>query len=111
MSGNSRKAAIAGYKERKVAAGIYMISCVALDRQWVGQAADLSTIWNRLSFELRHGGNRCRTLQAAWSAHGPEAFVFGEVERLDDEAIAYIRNRALKERLVHWRDRLKAEAI
>jgi hypothetical protein len=42
MSGNSRKAAIAGYKERKVAAGIYVISCVALDRQWVGQAADLS---------------------------------------------------------------------
>lgn len=111
MSGNLRKAAIAAFKERKVAAGIYVIRCMALDRQWVGQAADLSTIWNRLSFELRYGGNRCRTLQAAWRQHGPETFVFGEVERLDDEAIAYIRNRALKERLAHWRDKLKAEAI
>lgn len=111
MSGNSRKVAIAAYKERKVAAGIYVVDCMALDRQWVGQAADLSTIWNRLSFELRHGGNRCRTLQAAWTAHGPETFVFREVERLDDEAVAYVRNRALKERLAHWRDTLKAEAI
>jgi hypothetical protein len=111
MSDDSRKAAIAAYKERKIAAGIYVIRCMMLDRQWVGRADDLSTIWNRLSFELRHGGNQCRTLQAAWTAHGPAAFVFGEVERLDDEAIAYIRSRALKERLAHWRDRLKAEAI
>jgi hypothetical protein len=111
LSVDSRKAAIAAYKERKVAAGIYIVRCAALDRQWVGQAPDLSTIWNRLSFELRHGNNRCRTLQAAWIAHGPESFVFAEVERLDDEAIAHIRYRALKERLAHWCDRLKAEAI
>src|ERR1700731_1461308 len=99
VSCNSRKLAITAYKERKIAAGIYVVRCIALDRQWVGQAPDLSTIWNRLSFELRHGSNRCRTLQAAWTAHGPESFVFAEVERLGDEEVAHIRNRALKERL------------
>jgi hypothetical protein len=33
------------------------------------------------------------------------------VERLDDETLGYVRDRALKDRLAHWRSALVAEAI
>lgn len=111
MKTEDKKAAIASYKERKFAVGIYVVRCVPTGQQWAGKAMDLGAIWNRLSFTLRQGGNSHRTLQAAWREHGPEGFMFEEVERLDDEALAYVRDRLLKERLAHWCAKLGAEAL
>ena len=106
-----RKSAIAAYKERKAAAGIYVVRCVASGEVWVGQTADLAKIQNRVWFTLRQGGHPCRSLQAAWNAHGEAGLTFGECERLEDEESGYVRNALLKERGAHWRDELKAEAI
>ena len=78
---------------------------------WVGRAPDLATIENCLRFTLRHGSHRQRSLQAAWNAHGPDAFRFEALERLEDEDIVYVRDRVLKERLAHWQAKLGAEAI
>ncbi|RQH05597.1 GIY-YIG nuclease family protein [Bradyrhizobium sp. RP6] len=105
-----RKAAIAAYKERKTVAGIYVVRCAASGQAWVGQAPNLETIQNRIWFSLRQGSHTSRSLQAAWSAHGEAGLTFGECERLDEET-AYVRNALLKERLLHWRAELKAEAI
>ena len=106
-----RKAAIAAYKERKTIAGIYVIRCTASGGAWVGQAPNLETIQNRTWFTLRQGGHPCRSLQAAWNAHGEAGLTFGECERLEDEESAYVRNALLNERAAHWRAELKAEAI
>ncbi|TYL97472.1 GIY-YIG nuclease family protein [Bradyrhizobium rifense] len=106
-----RKAAIAAYKERKTIAGIYVVRCAASGEAWVGQAPNLETIQNRIWFTLRQGSHPCRSLQAAWNAHSETGLTFGECERLEDEEIAYVRNALLKERLLHWRAELKAEAI
>ncbi|MCK1741426.1 GIY-YIG nuclease family protein [Bradyrhizobium sp. 139] len=106
-----RKAAIAAYKERKTIAGIYVVCCAASGEAWVGQAANLETIQNRIWFSLRQGGHPCRSLQAAWSTHGETGLTFGECERLEDEETDYVRNALLKERMLHWRSALKAEAI
>lgn len=107
-----RKAAIAAYKERKTIAGIYVVRCAASGGIWVGQAPNLETIQNRIWFTLRPGGHSCRTLQAAWDAHGEAGgLTFAECERLEDEESAYVRNTLLKERVAHWRAELKAEAI
>jgi hypothetical protein len=38
MTETTRKAAVAAYKERKIAAGIYAIRCVASDQVWIGSA-------------------------------------------------------------------------
>ena len=111
MKSEDKKAAVAAYKERKAAAGVYAVCCVPTGQQWVGRAPDLRTVWNRLSFSLRQGGSPHRTLQAAWREHGPEGFTFQEVERVDDEALAYLSDNILKERLAHWRAALGAEAI
>jgi hypothetical protein len=106
-----RKAAIAAYKERKTIAGIYVVRCAASGEAWVGQAANLETIQNRTWFTLRQGGHPCRSLQAAWNAHGEAGLTLSECERLEDEETAYVRNALLKERVLHWRTELKAEAI
>jgi len=106
-----RKAAIAAYKERKTIAGIFVVRCAASGETWVGQAPNLETIQNRIWFSLRQGNHMCRSLQAAWNAHGEAGLTFGECERLEDEDTAYVRNALLKERMLHWQAELKAEAI
>lgn len=108
---SDRKAAIAAYKERKTIAGIYAIRCKASPEIWVGQAPNLEKIQNRIWFSLRQGSHTCRSLQAAWTTHGPDSLTFEECERLEDEETAYVRNALLKERMLHWRAQLGAEAV
>ena len=106
-----RKAAIAAYKERKTVAGIFVIRCTATSETWVGQSPNVEKIQNRIWFSLRQGAHTCRSLQSAWTAHGPEALTFGECERLEEEEIAYVRDALLKERVLHWRTELRAMAV
>jgi len=108
---SNRKAAIAAYKERKTIAGIYVVRCAATSQAWVGQSPNLEKIQNRIWFSLRQGAHTCRSLQAAWTAHGPDSLTFAECERLEKEEIAYVRDALLKERALHWRTELRAMAI
>ena len=111
MNRNQRKAAVTAYRERKSVAGIYAVVCRPSGERWIGRALDLDRIQNRLWFTLRQGNCVHRSLQTAWNAHGPEAFALDVVERLDDERLSYVRDRALKDRLAHWCSALAAEAI
>jgi hypothetical protein len=111
MERERRKAAVAAYRERKAAAGIYAIVCLGSGQRWLGRAADLNTIRNRLWFTLRHGNCPHPTLQAAWNTHGADTFTLEIIEQLDDETLTYVRDRALKDRLAHWCSALIAEAI
>jgi hypothetical protein len=111
MDRSERKAAVSAYKERKAVAGVYAIRCAATGEQWVGTAPDLSTIWTRRSFALRQGIETNPTLQSAWNAHGPESFAFKILEEIDLDELTYGRERALKERIAHWRQVLDAAAI
>ena len=108
---SARKAAIAAYKERKSVAGIFVIRCSASSEAWVGQTPDLQKIQNRIWFTLRQGSHPCRSLQTAWTAHGPDSFAFEACERLAEEEVSYIRDALLKERVRHWRTELGAEAV
>jgi len=111
MKTEDRKTAVAAYKERKTAAGIFAITCTTTGQRWVGSAPDLATIQNRIWFTLRHGSHRSRSLQAAWTAHGADSLTFEAVERLDDETLDYVRERILKERRADWCQRLWAEGL
>jgi len=106
-----RKAAAAAYKERKVAPGVYVIRCPAAGLCWVGQAQDLSTIWTRMSFTLRHGSHPNRRLQSLWSERGGDGFFYEELERLDEKSLGVGQDRALKERLAHWASALSAPKL
>ena len=108
---SDRKAAIAAYKERKTVAGIFVVRCTATSETWIGQSPNLEKIQNRIWFSLRQGSHTCRSLQAAWTTHGPDSLTFEECERLEQEETAYIQNALLKERALHWRSQLNAEAV
>lgn len=113
MKWESRKAAVAAYKERKVEAGIYAVRCKARDQIWVGSAPDLSTIQNRIWFTLRQGRNPHKSLQEAWAAHGSEAFTFEVVARLpdSDDDPGYIQNAILKSLHAEWVEKLNGVRI
>jgi hypothetical protein len=110
MSG--RKALLRAYKERKVEAGIYAVRCLTTGQAWVGSTADLATRQNGIWFSLRRGSHRERSLQAAWTAHGGEAFAFEPVEAIDAEGLdKFGRDSRLKERRAHWIAALNATGL
>ena len=110
MSG--RKALLRAYKEREVEAGIYAVRCAATGETWVGATPDLSTRQNGVWFSLRQGSHREKSLQAAWNAHGAEAFVFETVEAVDTEGLdRFGRDSRLKDRREHWIATLSARGL
>jgi len=108
---SDRKAAIAAYKERKNLRGGFR-------HPLQGLAPDMGRPDTQSGKDpepdLVHaapGSHTCRTLQAAWTAHGPDSLTFEECERLEEEETSYIRDALLKERALHWRSQLNAEAV
>jgi hypothetical protein len=111
VNDRERKAAIAAYKQREAAAGIYAVRCTATGQVWVGSSPTVDRVKNRLWFTLGLGSNPHRELQAAWSAHGAESFCFEELERRKDGASVLRRDDWLKEHAAVWRERLNALVI
>ena len=107
MKAEDRKAAIAAYKKRSAAAGIFAVRCRGSAQEsgqvWVGQTLNLETMQNRIWFSLRMGSHSNAGLQRAWSAHGEANFAYEALEQLEDEELAYVRDKLLKERETHWR--------
>ena len=111
MKSEDKKAAIADYKKRKNAAGIFAVRCAASKQVWVGQTLTLDTIQNRIWFTLRAGSHAKGELQSAWTAHGAASFTFEPLEQIEEEEIPYVRDTLLKERVTHWRTELRALVI
>lgn len=111
MDAHARKAAIAAYKERKPANGVFAVICTATGQAWVGRSRHLDTQQNGLWFALRHGSSPHRALQAAWALHGADAFRFEELERLRDDFPALTRPDELKRRQSIWTARLQADPL
>lgn len=111
MKADDRKAAIAEYRKRKSAAGVFAIRCAGSDQVWVGPTLNLDTVQNRIWFTLRAGSHSNADLQRAWSAHGGADFTFAALEQLEDEELSYVRDKLLKERELHWRTTLNGSSI
>jgi hypothetical protein len=108
MDRQARKAAIAEYKERKPAYGVFAVICTATGETWVGQSRHVDTQQNGVWFALNHGSSPHRSLQAAWTRHGQAEFRFEELERLRDDFPALSRSDELKRRQTLWATRLQA---
>ena len=111
MRADERKAAIAAYKERERAAGVFAVRCTATGECWVGKAPDVRTIRNRLWFGLGQGTSPKRALQAAFRRHGEAAFTFEVLEVIDPKLGSYAATQALDERFAHWRTELGAATL
>ena len=109
---SDRKALLRQYKERKVEAGVYAVRCAPTGEVWIGVAPDLSNRRNGVWFSLRLGSHREKSLQAAWTAHGAEAFVFEADEAVDTEGLeGSMRASKLKDRRAHWIAALNATGL
>ncbi|HEX5379377.1 MAG TPA: GIY-YIG nuclease family protein [Phenylobacterium sp.] len=109
MEKQRRREITNAFKERKVRAGVFSVRCAATGETWVGTSRNLDSQQNSIWFGLRMGSHRNKAMQAAWKAHGEEAFEFAPVEVIELEDVsAYILNQRLAERLAHWREALKA---
>jgi len=109
MEKQRRREIVQAYKERKPQVGVFQVRCAVTGETWIGPSRALDTQQNGIWFSLRMGGYRSKTLQAAWNAHGQEAFELSVVERFEDEAAgAYVRDNWLKSRVAHWREALGA---
>jgi hypothetical protein len=111
MDRDARKAAIAAYKERKPAIGVFAVICSATGQAWVGQSLHVDNHQTGLWFALRQGGSPHRSLQAVWTEHGESEFRFEELERLRDDFPAFARASELKSRQALWCSRLQADAL
>ncbi|MDB5441566.1 MAG: hypothetical protein JWM33_3993 [Caulobacteraceae bacterium] len=111
MTPADRKAAIAAYKERKTACGVFAVRCAPSGQVWIGDSRHLDTQQNGIWFSLRQGSGRNPALQAAWTEHGEAAFSFEALERLADDTSAYLLRSALKARAAFWRAELDGLAV
>lgn len=107
---SARKAALAAFRERRPAAGVYALRCPS-GRAWVGLSRNLEAVRNQLLFTLRQGGHPHRALQTAWRESGEAGLLFEEVERLDPDVEPIALDRILKARLDHWATALRADAL
>lgn len=81
--------------------GIYMITCLATGRFYIGSAKNFrKRVWVHKS-RLNHGKHHNAYLQAAWLRYGPSRFAFYLLEAVQDAA-------TLIEREQHWMDAMQA---
>jgi hypothetical protein len=111
MDREAKRAAVAAYKERDPAWGVYAIICTATGQAWVGCSRHVDTRKNGIWFALRMGTSPHSSLQAAWSAHGEQAFRFEELDRLGSDFPSLSRMDELKARANLWQARLGATQL
>lgn len=111
MDRQERKAAVAAYRQRKAAYGVYAVICTATGEAWVGTSRTVDTHKNRIWFELGVGTHANGALQSAWKAHGAADFRYEELDRLRDDFPDYERADELKKRRALWQTRLRAAVL
>jgi hypothetical protein len=77
-----RKSLVRDYKQRRPPMGVYRIHCTITGHALVAASADLPSILNRHRAQLGMGAHASRVLQADWTEHGPESFVFETLDTL-----------------------------
>lgn len=107
MEKSARREAVRDYKERKTGPGIYAVRCPGA--VWVSASRNIDSQQNSTWFGLRTGGHPNKAMQAAWKAHGADAFSFEVLERVEDETLTPMGLADLvKAREAHWRAELGA---
>lgn len=111
MDKQRRRDIAQAYKERKVAMGIFSLSCAPTGETWVGMSRNLDGAANSVLFGLRMGSHRNAAMQAAWKAHGEAAFTYAVVETLEEDLSPIGKETWLKGRLRHWIAALEARPL
>ena len=73
----------AEYKREARPMDVYAVRDLVGNVAYVGTATDLPGILNRHRFELKLGGHRNADLARAYKDHGPNAFVYEVLDKLE----------------------------
>jgi len=98
-------------QKRKTSRGIFALRCTATRQVWVESSPNLEGARNGLMFFLRNGLHRDQKLQAAWRAHGEQAFRWEVLERLDDRLSDVEATKLLDSRRHEWTIKCKGLPI
>ena len=79
--------------------GIYMITCTANGRIYIGSTFDIRARWLKHRRQLRAGTHHNLHLQRAWDKYGEQGFSF--------EVLEFVMSFALLEKEQGWLDKLK----
>ena len=71
-----KRAARREYKLKKTPKGIFAVRCKATGEVWVGASTHLDSQVNQIWWGL----HRNKPMQAAWNAHGEDAFAYEVLE-------------------------------
>jgi hypothetical protein len=74
------------YKREAQPMGVYVVRNRVTHVGYIGIATDLDGILNRQRFELKMGGHMNKALVADYKQHGPDAFAFEIVDRLEPKS-------------------------
>lgn len=111
MDRQDRRAAVAAYKERPPAWGLFVIQCTATGQAWVGCSRHIDSQKNGLWFALKQGSSPFADIQKAWAACDEADFRFEELDRLAVDHPPMSRVDELRRRQALWSARLQAEAL
>ena len=112
MANQHKRDLIREYKERKPRRGVYALRCAATGEVWASASQNLDRQQNGAWFQLRLGTHPNKALQAAWKAHGEDAFSYEIVAELgEEERSDYALKADLKALEAACRERLGAKAV
>ncbi len=93
------------YKLKKTPQGVFAIRCLSSGQAWLGPSTHLDSEQNSAWFQLRLGQHRNSRLQAAWNAHGEDAFTYQILETFEDDVAPLLLKNTFTERLEHWQSK------
>jgi len=99
------------YKAKITPRGIYAVRCKVSQEVWVGASDHLDTARNGVWFQLRLDSHRDPQLQAAWNAHGEEAFEFEVLETFAADVSPLLVGDLARKRRSHWQKALGAAGL
>jgi hypothetical protein len=109
MEKSDRRQVLREYREKKTIAGVYAVRCGPTGEVWVGGSRNIEPQQNAIWFSLKQGAHMNRAMQAAWTAHGVEAFGYEVLERIEpDDLTALGLADLVKTRTRHWQAQLGA---
>lgn len=112
LSPQARRELTRQYKQAFPCMGVYAVRCEAAGLLRLGRSRNAEGMLNRVRFELARGGHHDKAVQAAWNAHGADAFRFEVIDRVKErEDPAFDYEAELDALLSLWTEELLAGAV
>lgn len=83
MDKNKKKELIESYKQMKVYMGVYQVKNTVDGKIYIGSINNLKSRWLTLKWQLEQGRFANKELQAAFKAHGENAFEYSVLEEVE----------------------------